>query len=48
MPGTQVRPVDVIDLSSQPEGVRVEYQPPKGAAKVVPLLRGRLNLTETD
>ncbi|XP_020613196.1 uncharacterized protein LOC110051510 [Orbicella faveolata] len=44
MPGTQVRPVDVIDLSSQPGGVRVEYQPPKGAASVVPLLRG-LSLT---
>ena len=44
MPGTQLRPVDVIDLSSQPGGVRVEYQPPKGAATVVPLLRGRCNL----
>lgn len=41
MPGTQVRPVDVIDLSAQPGGIRVVYQPPKGAASVLPLLRGR-------
>lgn len=49
MPGTQVLPREVIDLSSQPGGVRVEYQPPKGATNVLPLLRGRhhsaLNLT---
>jgi len=30
-------------LFSQPGGVRVEYQPPKGAASVVPLLRGGCN-----
>ncbi|XP_078342697.1 uncharacterized protein LOC144628471 isoform X5 [Oculina patagonica] len=40
MPGTQVLPREVIDLSSQPGGVRVEYQPPKGASNVLPLLRG--------
>lgn len=40
MPGTQVLPREVIDLSSQPGGVHVEYQPTQSAASVLPLLRG--------
>jgi len=40
MPGTQVLPREVIDLSSQPGGVHVEYQPTQNAASVLPLLRG--------
>ena len=43
MPGTQLLPKDVIDLSLQPGGVRVEYQQPRGAVNVLPLLRGRCN-----
>ena len=44
MPGTQVLPREVLDISSQPGGVRVEYLPPRGAANVLPLLRGRYHL----
>ena len=42
MPGTQVLPREVIDISSQPGGVRVEYQATQNAASVLPLLRGKL------
>ena len=41
MPGSEVLPRGVLDLSSQPGGVRAEYQPNPGAASVVPLLRGK-------
>ena len=44
IPDTQLRPVDVIDVSSQPGGVRVEYQSPEGAATELSFLRGRCNL----
>ncbi|KAJ7326093.1 hypothetical protein OS493_028351 [Desmophyllum pertusum] len=40
MPGTQVYPRQVVDLASQPGGVRVEYQPSRAASNVLPLLRG--------
>ena len=39
MPGTQVRPREVVNLSSQPGGVRVEYRP------VRPLPSGRYQLS---
>lgn len=40
MPDTQVLPREVVDLSSQPGGVRVEYQTPPSVVSVLPLLRG--------
>lgn len=43
MPGTQLLPRAVIDLSSQPGGVIVEYLAPRASTSAVNLLRGRIS-----
>ena len=40
MPGTQVLPGEVLDLSAQPGGIRIEYQPILSVANTMPLFRG--------
>ena len=40
MPGTQVLPSKVLDLSQQPGGIRIEYQPVLSVANTMPLFRG--------
>ncbi|XP_015775789.1 PREDICTED: uncharacterized protein LOC107353911 [Acropora digitifera] len=40
MPGTQVLPSKVLDLSQQPEGIRIEYQSVLSVANTMPLFRG--------
>ena len=41
MPGTQVPPSEVLDLSAQPGGIRIEYQPVLSVANTMPLFRGK-------
>ena len=40
MPGTQVLLSKVLDLSQQPEGIRIEYQSVLSVANTMPLFRG--------
>ena len=43
MPGTQVLPREVVNLSSQPGGVQVAYQPPSRPVRPLPLGRYQLS-----
>ena len=44
MPGTGLRPTELIDLSNQPGGVSVEYEPYEPQERIRSILRGTKTL----
>lgn len=42
MPGTKLRPSKLIDLSKQPGGVRVEYEPFQKEENLIEQLKGKM------